>query len=392
MTIAERIAELKAEQKRVVAPAQSIKAKAEAAGRGMSDSELETCTKALAEYHRIGEGIKALEGEVSLRDNLKAFTGSVDLSVGGSGQDLAAAVKAENFDRHSKTQVEVPFKSILHTNGIGIGTKAVTLTGDVSHLSSHRATAAALGLESNYLFPELNLEGVGSGETGILTFRQTSRTLPDPATMIRGITATTAKPETQTDAEVVSEALNQIPTVVTGVPNVFLENNGRGTYKDFISTDLGHAYARAVDWHVLDEIAATTPDAGAAGENILEATIHAARAVSANGYSPDILAASPEDLIDLTLLRQPGTDDYVGGQMDSALNGLKRVAVRGLTTPMVLSSRAIGTLYMSPVRFSVHEENNGTTNTSTCRLEANGLFVVQRPGAVASLTITPPVA
>jgi hypothetical protein len=53
-----------------------------------------------------------------------------------------------------------------------------------------------------------------------------------------------------------------------------------------------------------------------------------ARRSSADAVVPRIIAAGPETLIDLLLLKQPGTDDYVGASMDRELSGLQRVAVR----------------------------------------------------------------
>ncbi len=50
---------------------------------------------------------------------------------------------------------------------------------------------------------------------------------------------------------------------------------------------------------------------------------------------------------------------------------------------------AAGVFYTSPVRFATFEEDSGTTNTSTVRCESNGLFLVQRSGAMATLNITP---
>jgi hypothetical protein len=52
----------------------------------------------------------------------------------------------------------------------------------------------------------------------------------------------------------------------------------------------------------------------------------------------------------------------------------------------VLDPAAAGTFYGSPGRFAVFEENAGKTNTSTARFESNGVFVVQRPLAVALLS------
>jgi hypothetical protein len=119
----------------------------------------------------------------------------------------------------------------------------------------------------------------------------------------------------------------------------------------------------------------------------LECAVYAAEVVSAAGYAPSILAAAPEDLIELRLLQQPrSAGGYVGTGMDAILEGLTRVAVPGLTTPMVRDPAALGTLYASPVTIAAFEEEAGSTNTSIVRIEANALFLVQRVGAVALAT------
>jgi hypothetical protein len=107
----------------------------------------------------------------------------------------------------------------------------------------------------------------------------------------------------------------------------------------------------------------------------------------ARGYAPSILAASPETLLSLRLLAQPGSGDYVfsGNQLDL---GLTRVAVAGLSdVAYVLDPAALGMLHLSSVRVASFEEANGTTNSSTVRCESNGAFIVQRTGAVAEVAL-----
>ena len=125
------------------------------------------------------------------------------------------------------------------------------------------------------------------------------------------------------------------------------------------------------------------PPTRPAKESILfEQAVYAAEVVASAEYAPSILAASPEDLIALALLRQPTSDDYVAGAMDGVLQGLRRIAVNGLTTPFVLDPSAAGTLYITGASFQAFEENAGQTNTSTVRAEANGVFVVHRVPAI----------
>ncbi|HEX6580327.1 MAG TPA: hypothetical protein VF195_05585 [Actinomycetota bacterium] len=45
----------------------------------------------------------------------------------------------------------------------------------------------------------------------------------------------------------------------------------------------------------------------------------------------------------------------------------------------LLDPAAAGTLFLSPARFAVFEENAGATNSSTARFESHGIFIVQRP-------------
>ena len=101
-----------------------------------------------------------------------------------------------------------------------------------------------------------------------------------------------------------------------------------------------------------------------------------------------MLVGSPQFHIDLTLLKQPGSTDYVfSGGAALPLDGLTRVAVAGLDVPYVIDPRAAGTLYVSPVRIATFEENSGQTNTSTVRCESNGVFIVQRVGGIAEVVV-----
>lgn len=369
------IEQLKAELVTKLQPAREIAAKAEREQRDFTPSERQTVKAALADAKNIQERIKGSGSEGGAEALMKAlddFGKKVDL---GSGTDsLSGALKAEGFDRISKPAVEVGFK-------------AATFSGTADNSSKINVASPPLGADARYLYPVLQQEGVPASATAVDSFRQKSRTLADPAAMIRAIDASTTKPSTSTETELVHEALKQIATINDGVKNIFLENQA---FRSFIDQDLRQAYSEAVDFHVISEIQAALPQASDNGDNLIEAAVHAAEMVAAAGHNPRILAASPQDLIAIQLLRQPVSEDYVGDSMDRVLAGLRRVAVPGLTTPLVLDPSAAGTLYVSPVRFASFEENAGATNTSTIRIESNGLFVVQRPLAIAQATLTPP--
>ena len=51
----------------------------------------------------------------------------------------------------------------------------------------------------------------------------------------------------------------------------------------------------------------------------------------------------------------------------------------------VADTAAAGTLFLGPFTLAVFEEEAGQTNASTVRAESSGIFVVQRPDAIANL-------
>ncbi len=163
------------------------------------------------------------------------------------------------------------------------------------------------------------------------------------------------------------------------------------SFRDFVETDLRLAFGDAMDAHVVAQLAAVNPPDADPGMNLLEGARRAITLVQAAGYTPTVIAASPEDLETLDLLTSSGPEQtYAFALTATAPNaanlwGLRRVAVKDLWAPLVLDPQAAGVLYRSPIRFGAFEENAGQTNTSTVRLEAHALFVVQRPDAIAEI-------
>ena len=156
-----------------------------------------------------------------------------------------------------------------------------------------------------------------------------------------------------------------------------------------MNEDLRLAYSRAVDAHILAQIAATTPTSGAYNAELIVSILLAAEVVNAAGYSPNTVVLSPAQWLGLKTAVQPGSGDFVAGATDSMLDGLRKVSVAGLTTPLVLDAQAIGVFHTTGARFATFEENDGSTDSSTVRLESNSVFAFQREGAVAAIDVTP---
>jgi hypothetical protein len=214
----------------------------------------------------------------------------------------------------------------------------------------------------------------------VQSYRQKSRSLATPGDMIRAVDAVTAKPETDTTAEVVNEALKQIATVSTGTPNVLLANQG---FRSWVNNDLTGAYRAALDTHIIDEInGAGIGSAGSLGDDLFQNILYGQEVVTAAGYSPDVVVLSPGDALAIQLIQLGSGVTYVFAQQRPTIVVSTSVAD---TEGFVMDSSALGILFLSPFSLAVFEENNGTTNSSTVRAESNGLFLVQRPDAAASI-------
>ena len=134
------------------------------------------------------------------------------------------------------------------------------------------------------------------------------------------------------------------------------------------------------------------PGDHAGGNQLLETIVAAAEVVAAAaaGYSPSVLAASPENLIALRLMSNVGTagTSPVGWMRCCPGCGEWRCPLTSLGSAFVLDPSAAGTLHSSPVRMAAFEEHSGKTITSTVRIESNGLFLVQRLGAIAEIAVS----
>lgn len=350
---------------------EALKARARSEGRYLSSDENATIQSLLAKAQKLQDNAQLDLDIAALGRQLTVGPGDGDGRY--SGASFYDAIKAAGFDRKTHPAVAVPFMAVA------------SFDGDYGTAVRVDRPAPALGADRRFLYPILRRSDVEPEATSVASFRAKSRTLPSPlSTMIRDIVATTDKPETDTETELVTEELKQIATVESGVPNIMLENRA---FRDFIDFDLRFAYSSAVDAHVISQIAAAGPPGALPGSTDIEAILLAAELVAAAGYSPSVLVASPEELINLLLTLQPGGDEFVFSGNAPPIEGLRKVAVPGLTTPYVLDPDALGALHASPVRVQAFEENAGKTNTSLVRIESTGLFVVQRVEAAAEVLL-----
>src|SRR5215204_4453079 len=130
--------------------------------------------------------------------------------------------------------------------------RSITWTGSVDNLNQPRRAAEYLGYDQRYAYQALPSVGVDAGVTSISLLTQTARMLATPANVIRAIDAVTAKPETTETLTVSTVALKQLASVVSDIPNIFIENEQAGS---IIENDLKLAITDALDDLVRQAIA-----------------------------------------------------------------------------------------------------------------------------------------
>jgi hypothetical protein len=302
--------------------------------------------------------------------------GGVQYIDAGAGPDLAGALLRAGFDRKTHPQVTVE-----QHHALGVRFKSGSVDGGVDGTEIEDVfVAPLLGSDDRYLYPKLRVQRVTSDQLGVSSYRQKSRSLASPSSMIRDVDETSSKPETDTTAEAVHEPLHQIAHISSGTPNVLLENEG---FRSWVNSDMVTGYRNAVDYHVVTEINAAGMPGGGGGANDFENILYSQEVVRAAGYSPNLVVVSPTDALAIQLLQLSGGDSYVFTQ--PAPSFVVTTAVND-GEGFVADASALGILFLSPFSLKSFEEEAGQTNTSTVRAESTGLFLVQRPDAAATLT------
>jgi hypothetical protein len=187
-----------------------------------------------------------------------------------------------------------------------------------------RRAADALGYDQRYAYQSLPSVGVDPGVTSVSILTQTARTLAAPANVIRAIDAVTAKPETTETLTVSVTPLKQLASVVSDIPNVFIENAQVGS---IIENDLKLALTDALDDLLRQAVAASGFQAPGT-DPLLISIRKAMSTVMLSGYAPNTLILRPADAETLDTLRTSGSElMYVfaaGNFAPSEIFGLKR--------------------------------------------------------------------
>jgi hypothetical protein len=263
--------------------------------------------------------------------------------------------------------------------------RSITWTGSVDNVNQPRRAADALGYDQRYAYQSLPSVGVDPGVTSVSILTQTARTLAAPANVIRAIDAVTAKPETTETLTVSVTPLKQLASVVSDIPNVFIENAQVGS---IIENDLKLALTDALDDLLRQAVAASGFQAPGT-DPLLISIRKAMSTVMLSGYAPNTLILRPADAETLDTLRTSGSElMYVfaaGNFAPSEIFGLKRYISKTVAAPIVMDAAAFGKLYSSPVSLATFEQDAGQTNKSRVRIEANAQIGVERQAAAVRI-------
>lgn len=263
--------------------------------------------------------------------------------------------------------------------------EARTLTfGAIDNLSLVRRDGAPLGADQRWVWPAFESVAVGSDVTSVQVFSQATRTLGTASDVIRSINATSTKPSVQTAGTVTAVSLSQVAAIEAGIPNVYLENQG---LQSIVETDLRLTVNTGLD-SLVNTGLATSGTVSKGSNDQLTAIRKGITAVTAGGYSPNVLVIDAAGAESLDLTRTAGTEAfYVFGPGRFAPNEVFGLNIRVSKTAgtAVVDTSAFGKLYVSPISLARFEENAGATNTSTVRLEGNAAFGVERTVAAARI-------
>lgn len=236
--------------------------------------------------------------------------------------------------------------------------RSITWTGSVDNLNQPRRAAEYLGYDQRYGFQALPSVGVDGGVTSISLLTQTARTLATPANVVRAIDAVTAKPETTETMTVATVALKQLASVVSDVPNIFIENQQAGS---IIENDLKMAITDALDDLLKTAVAASGFQAPGT-DNLLVSIRKAMSTIMSSGYAPNSVILRPADAETLDIMVSGisgGTADFVFGPASFApqqLFGLNRYISKSVAAPIVMDAQAFGKL--QPLRRRAHRRGD----------------------------------
>ena len=264
--------------------------------------------------------------------------------------------------------------------------RSLTWSGSVDGVSQVLREAAPFGYDQRYAWPAFPRVSVDSGVTSVSVLTQSARTLISGGTAVRAVDAVSSKPAIGGTVSLVATSMKQIAAVSSGVPNVYLENQG---IESIIANDLRLTYADGLDFNTCAAI--NTAEAQTlASDPLLNVIRRSVSVLWSAGYNPDTLILTPANSETIDLLQSGGTAGWPGGYVFGAgqfgpprIFGDERQDLEE-HRPARSSSTAPRSGSCTPRRFlSARSRRAPSTNTSLVRFEGNAVFAIERLPAAA---------
>ena len=268
--------------------------------------------------------------------------------------------------------------------------RALTVSGDDNETPTGVSRSGVrLGMDERNAFGAFSNISVDAGVMAVDVLSQTARSLATAANVVRAIDAVTTKPETGSTVDVATVGMNQVATVQSAIPNIYLEQDAFNT---IIENDLRLAIEAGLDKLVQDALAATGCPEVPGTNKLLVSIRNAIETIEAAGYNADTLLLTPAAAKSLDVLEAgtAGEQFYVfsPGQFAPPVFGLTRRVSKTIAAPAVVDSTAFGKMYMSPVSLARFEANAGLSNTSNVRMELHAAFGTERALAAVRIAAT----
>jgi HK97 family phage prohead protease len=246
----------------------------------------------------------------------------------------------------------------------------------LTDLNPVRREGVPFGYDTRWLYPVLPTTAVSDATTAIQYLRQSARTLGGTA-VIRPLDSTTTKPETSTTVEYQTLQLNQVASIQSNIPRI---HAAQPMFQSLVEQDLRLSIGDGLDEIARRGVAMAGTSAAVTGD-VLEKVRKAMTVVQSNGYTPSVLAIDPAGAEGLDLLRSAGTEKfYLWGPGQTASGGPFGLQMRvwKAAGTAVLDADAYGRMYVSPVELRAFEQDAGSTNRQTVRMETNAGYAVER--------------
>jgi len=346
--------------------ATEILTRAQEEERDLTDEESTEHRTRVDEAHELDDEIeKHLEAQVA---EIRAqTTREPDVQT----RTLADRILERGWDLKKNPSVTIPAEELVAS----LETRAQSLPA-VSSWARLPGVIVPLGMDQRFLFPNLPTAPAGESST-VLDFKQSARTLT--GTVNRVLSSVAAKATLDVTVAAVTEDIQQFAVVLAAIPNQILESIP--AFTDYMNGEGQFQIAKAIDTHVLAQIVAATPAFSNVGTSTIDKVRTQIGTMRGSGANPTLLVVNPADATALDLSADAG--GYVFATRDtgtaSPIFGCRVIErIGGGTDPMYLiDPDLLGRLYLGNMRFDADPFTGFASNTTSLRVEVNGIFHVR---------------